>query len=137
MDWFLKLSNDNAELRAELARKDAWIEGAKGILDWVARIGPIAIEGEIIMAQKAQALLTEMEAEDEVVASNETEQNPFYDGWCKKCIRENYPDDPFCSILTASLRYYPDDPRYPAEWIIAEDGRSCCLAFESGEGEAA
>lgn len=70
-----------------------------------------------------------------------TEGIGFYERWCFKCKRDAHMNSgkdwdqcephEICSIIGDTLAYEVDDPKYPKEWIYAQDGRPMCLAFES------
>ena len=55
--------------------------------------------------------------------SNATEGDLFMAQWCEHCALF------FDEDVDAK-----EDPEYPAEWIIAEDGSPRCTAFSAGEG---
>ncbi len=51
--------------------------------------------------------------------------------WCLKCKSGSFRN-PFLATFGVPDVYFGDTPDL---WIIAEDGRPCCLAFESDYGE--
>ncbi len=53
--------------------------------------------------------------------------------WCLKCGCGSFKNPYLATFGVPDI--YPRET--PEIWIVAEDGRPCCLAFESGEGEAA
>jgi hypothetical protein len=66
--------------------------------------------------------------------SNGTEGDYFCSDFCFRC--KKYPDEDNankdCDILARSFWYDIDDPKYPTEWIVDDDGLSNprCTAFE-------
>ena len=53
----------------------------------------------------------------------------FREKFCYQCQKENYPDGPFCPILSATLAYQVDDPKYPKEWVHDNENGTRCTAF--------
>ena len=63
--------------------------------------------------------------------SNGTEGLDFTARFCDRCTKG--PDDEKdCDILARSFWHNIDEPEYPTEWIVDDDGLSSprCTAFE-------
>ena len=58
--------------------------------------------------------------------SNGTEGELFREWFCDRCARDVNND---CPIYVQTLIHDEDDPEYPKEWIIGEDGQPKCTAF--------
>ena len=62
-----------------------------------------------------------------------TEGADFMDRWCVACAKDDMlrgGESAKCQILSDTMLYEVDDPRYPAEWVRdAESGRTRCTAF--------
>ena len=68
-----------------------------------------------------------------------TEGFGFMEAWCGNCSRdkewsEGKPfdecgHDEACQIIADTFAYDITDPKYPREWVLAQDGRPMCLAF--------
>jgi hypothetical protein len=59
--------------------------------------------------------------------SNGMEGEIFMEAWCYRCAKWNTESG--CPIVNATMLYREDDPEYPAEWRIGEDGQPECTAF--------
>jgi hypothetical protein len=66
--------------------------------------------------------------------ANGTEGEIFMERYCYSCNRF---DNGKCPIQFHSLIYDIDDPRYPKEWVIGEDGHPKCTAFEGNTNDSA
>lgn len=58
--------------------------------------------------------------------SNGTEGEIFVESWCCQCSRDADED---CPILAATFAHDVDDPAYPPEWQIGQDGQPKCTAW--------
>ena len=75
--------------------------------------------------------------------SNGSEGDSFQAAFCERCVHDKaaragrYEDG--CLILARALFLRREDPNYPKEWVVDDDGRSNprCLAFreEGGDGD--
>jgi len=70
--------------------------------------------------------------------SSGTEGCQFESEFCANCKAEegyrNNPDDwDACEIITNSMCYAVDDPKYPKQWIY-KDGKPTCTAFDPVDG---
>lgn len=71
--------------------------------------------------------------------SNGTEGDIFMNAWCCRCQRDKAmregadfdecDDNEVCQIIADTHYYDVDDPAYPKEWVIAQDGQPVCTAF--------
>lgn len=59
--------------------------------------------------------------------SNGSEGELFRGWFCDRCKRDIDGD---CPIYVQTLIHNTDEPEYPREWIIGEDGQPQCMAFE-------
>lgn len=72
--------------------------------------------------------------------SNGTEGMMFQEEWCERCERDRAfradQNNDGCSILSATMVYMADDPKYPKEWVYEPEAmkRDGCLTI--GEGGA-
>jgi len=57
---------------------------------------------------------------------NGTAGDIFVERWCGNCARNGR-----CDIPLRTLAYGIDDPRYPQEWQLCDDGRPICTAFKA------
>ncbi len=72
--------------------------------------------------------------------SSGTEGIDFMDQWCDRCWRDaafQSGEGDSCPIAAASMVYDISDADYPREWIIGDDGRPCCTAFEAVQQDGA
>lgn len=67
--------------------------------------------------------------------SNGTEGEGFMERFCERCERDRRwrleERDP-CPILSDTMLYGVEDPAYPKEWVVDDDGHTNprCTAFE-------
>lgn len=66
--------------------------------------------------------------------SNGTEGEMFQEQFCYRCRNDQNDDDP-CEILTATMFYTVNAPKYPKEWVYDKDGRPTCTAFHDVQSE--
>lgn len=59
--------------------------------------------------------------------SNGTEGEMFRGCFCTRCVKDVNNN---CPIYVQALIRGTDDPEYPKEWVIAEDGQPRCTAFQ-------
>jgi hypothetical protein len=72
--------------------------------------------------------------------SNGTEGISFFESWCARCKHDKAWNgekpwdecgaDDLCKLIGDSMAYDLDDPKYPREWVIAQNGHPMCLKFE-------
>ncbi len=64
--------------------------------------------------------------------SNGTEGEIFIDNYCMQCI--NCDPDPCgekqCEIMLRTLLFDLNDPEYPEEWIVNDEGFPVCTAWQ-------
>lgn len=65
--------------------------------------------------------------------SNGSEGCAFMDKFCEHCVHEKFShtgdrNDKCCDILSRSMAYDIDHPKYPEEWIYPESGSPVCTA---------
>jgi hypothetical protein len=58
--------------------------------------------------------------------ANGTEGQIFLENWCERCSKDNFPEEPVCPIIIKTMAYEIDDPEYPKEWQLTEDGVPFC-----------
>ena len=58
--------------------------------------------------------------------ANGTEGMDFFEAWCFRCSKDNYPDQPLCQIIADTMLYELDDRKYPDAWQIDENGVPFC-----------
>lgn len=74
--------------------------------------------------------------------STGTEGIGFMESWCSRCKRDalwngtaqdpdRVGDDDLCQIIARSYAFTVDEPGYPQEWVVQQDGTPACLAFEA------
>lgn len=66
--------------------------------------------------------------------SNGTEGDIFMNKWCANCKNHSFDlDDGFdpCEILGRNLFLRFDDPDYPSEWIVCEEGPTCTAFIDA------
>lgn len=56
--------------------------------------------------------------------SNGTEGDIFQEIYCDKCAKQYH-----CKIIFRSQIYRQEDPLYPKEFVIGEDGQPTCTKF--------
>lgn len=71
--------------------------------------------------------------------SNGTEGEDFFDSWCRRCARDramregldvdDCDDNERCDLIARSFAHDIDEPEYPQEWIVDENGNGRCTAF--------
>ena len=68
--------------------------------------------------------------------SNGTEGDGFHENFCFRCLHERWihrqkedRDEDKCEIMSRSLLYQVDDPKYPSEWTYDEKGQPTCTKF--------
>ena len=58
----------------------------------------------------------------------------FMAKYCYQCRRFERRPDQYCKIIPATMFIEKDDPKYPTEWIIQDDGTPegipTCTAFD-------
>lgn len=61
--------------------------------------------------------------------SNGSEGSVFMEHFCYHCKKDVNQD---CPLVSASMGYNIDEPGYPVEWIVDDDGLSNprCTAFD-------
>lgn len=74
--------------------------------------------------------------------SNGCEGAGFMDRFCAQCKRdEAFQKDPAnndgCDIAARTMAYNIDDPEYPSEWTIDDNGCAKCTSFDRIEPDAA
>lgn len=74
--------------------------------------------------------------------SNGSEGMYFTSEFCDRCMFDDgvsqYGEEKACTLLLNSLMYGVNDPEYPREWIVDEDGHGICTKFIlDGSKEAA
>lgn len=65
--------------------------------------------------------------------SNGAEGMDFMAEYCDQCKRNaafQAGNGDSCPIAAATMVYNIDDPQYPKEWIVDNDG-PCCTAFDA------
>lgn len=65
--------------------------------------------------------------------SNGTEGDMFTSKWCEQCSKHDFDNDdgPVCGILFGMLNNYHDDPAYPKQICLDENGTPQCTEFEA------
>jgi hypothetical protein len=61
--------------------------------------------------------------------SNGMEGSVFMENWCFKCRRWDLETG--CPIQDATMLHGVDEPGYPKEWRIGDDGQPECAAFDN------
>ena len=69
---------------------------------------------------------------------NGYEGDLFYEKWCADCQRDAaFRADPGnnrgCSILALVVVFTEDDPNYPKDWVVGEDGQPLCRSHQPEE----
>lgn len=77
---------------------------------------------------ESAAELYRRDAGEKYQPSNGTEGEIFMAAWCYRCARWN---EDGCDIAAATMFYDVDEPGYPEEWRIGEDGQPECTAYGS------
>lgn len=65
--------------------------------------------------------------------SNGTEGEIFQATYCDNCVHDDPPTEKYCQILTDSLGFQEEDPRYPEEWTHNTRGEPTCTEFDRKE----
>ena len=64
--------------------------------------------------------------------SNGTEGMMFMERWCQRCTCEAMQlegEGDSCPILADTMVYAVDEPGYPEQWQVGDDGQPLCTEF--------